>query len=201
MLLLGYQFSPRIADVAARGSGASTRRRITACSTSWRPTGSTCGSSPSTGTTCCARTADCRSPEPYQRPHPVVAHPVMPDFLHATGGPCTVLGQASRMKLALSRLREQHGIDPPSATLPLLPAVDHDLIVEGLAATADVDHARMKFRPWCFSWTKGCQWCGESRSRSGRLFWNVTGLRPNIYRTNSDLPVDSKFRHSAMRLI
>ena len=33
---------------------------------------------------------------------------------------------------------------------PLDEPVPHDLVFEGLAATDDIDHSRMKFRRWCF---------------------------------------------------
>jgi hypothetical protein len=64
-----------------------------------------------------------------------------------------VLGEALKMRYQLCELARRHRIpDPaPIATVPLLEPVEHDLIVEGLAATPDVDRHRMKFRPWCFS--------------------------------------------------
>jgi hypothetical protein len=62
-------------------------------------------------------------------------------------------GQALRMRYQLHELARRHQIPGPApiAAIPLLAPVEHDLIVEGLAATADVDRQRMKFRPWAFT--------------------------------------------------
>jgi hypothetical protein len=61
-----------------------------------------------------------------------------------------VIGQALRMRYQLHELARRHRIpdSAPIATMVLLEPVEHDLIVEGLAATADGDRHHMKFRPW-----------------------------------------------------
>jgi hypothetical protein len=55
--LLGFQFSPRLADAGGARLCASTPRPTTARSTSWPPIASTPGSSPSSGTIYCASRA------------------------------------------------------------------------------------------------------------------------------------------------
>jgi hypothetical protein len=55
--LLGYQFSPRIADIGGARFGASIRPRITAHSTSWLPTRRKLRASRMIGTICCASRA------------------------------------------------------------------------------------------------------------------------------------------------
>jgi hypothetical protein len=63
-------------------------------------------------------------------------------------------GQALRMKYQLAQLARRHRVAAPDvdpAPLPLLPAVDHDVFVEGFATTPDVDLQRTRFRGWCFS--------------------------------------------------
>jgi hypothetical protein len=65
------------------------------------------------------------------------------------------IGEALRMRYQLSELARRHRIsEPPIAALPLLDPVDHDVIVEGFAMTPDIDHHRMKFRPWSLFWPK-----------------------------------------------
>ncbi|MET3334601.1 MULTISPECIES: hypothetical protein [Bradyrhizobium] len=59
---------------------------------------------------------------------------------------------ALQMQLELKRLALRHGATETASHIhPLQPATDHDLIFVGLAATSDIDQARMRFRPWCFS--------------------------------------------------
>jgi hypothetical protein len=58
---------------------------------------------------------------------------------------------ALQMQLELKRLALKHGVvEATPCIIPLSDPIDHDLIFEGLAATPDIDHARMKFR--------GCGW-------------------------------------------
>ena len=52
--LLGYQFSPRIADIGGSRFWRVDKKADTACSTIWRRTGSICASSSTTGTIFCA---------------------------------------------------------------------------------------------------------------------------------------------------
>jgi hypothetical protein len=59
---------------------------------------------------------------------------------------------ALAMQLELKRLALQYGVTSEPCILPLTePAAPHDLIIEGFAATCDVDRSRMKFRPWAFT--------------------------------------------------
>jgi hypothetical protein len=59
---------------------------------------------------------------------------------------------ALAMQLELKRLALKHGATSEPCILPLTePASPHDLIIEGFAATCDVDRSRMKFRPWAFT--------------------------------------------------
>jgi phage head maturation protease len=59
-------------------------------------------------------------------------------------------GQALSLRLKLERLRIVHGVAVDLVSIPALPAVDGDLIVEGLASTCDLDLARTKFAPFAF---------------------------------------------------
>ena len=52
--LVGYQFSPRLADIGALGPGAWTAGPTTALSTTWPPNASAPRSLSGTGRTCCA---------------------------------------------------------------------------------------------------------------------------------------------------
>lgn len=67
-------------------------------------------------------------------------------------GPACPVGLALKMRATLLRLMAERGIAVERKTMPLLPAIDGDVLIEGLAATVDIDSMRMKFRPWCFSW-------------------------------------------------
>jgi hypothetical protein len=67
-----------------------------------------------------------------------------------------VHGEAMRLQLALADVRRRHGVaipDPPP--LPLLPAVDHDVIIEGSATVPDRrDHHCMRVRGWALTWPR-----------------------------------------------
>lgn len=50
----------------------------------------------------------------------------------------------------MRQLARTHRVVPASFAFPLLPPVGHPLVVEGIAATADVDADRMSLAPHCF---------------------------------------------------
>jgi hypothetical protein len=68
-----------------------------------------------------------------------------------------VHGQALRMRYQLAQLRRQHQVTPAAHVIPLAPASDCPMIVEGIAAHTDTDLDRCKFRAYAFTllpWAK-----------------------------------------------
>ena len=56
------------------------------------------------------------------------------------------------MKLALHRLRKQHGVSNDVCMLPLVPPTPGSMILEGYASTPDRDLDRVSFRQHAFCW-------------------------------------------------
>ena len=50
------------------------------------------------------------------------------------------------MGLRLRKLMQRHHIELPTSSIALAPPADPPMILEGLAATTDIDHRRMRLR-------------------------------------------------------
>jgi hypothetical protein len=61
-------------------------------------------------------------------------------------GPLTALA----MRVAIKRLQRQYNVAPVAHAIPLAPAVDYPVIVEGLASTGHLDGDRTKVSPFAF---------------------------------------------------
>jgi hypothetical protein len=54
------------------------------------------------------------------------------------------------MRVAIKRLQRQYDVTPVAHAIPLSPAVDYPVIVEGLASTGHLDGDRAKVSPFAF---------------------------------------------------
>jgi hypothetical protein len=62
-------------------------------------------------------------------------------------------GNGLRMKVELTRLAARHGVSlDRDATLPLYPAADRDVVVEGRASDTTIDLRRCRFAPVAFGY-------------------------------------------------
>jgi hypothetical protein len=76
-------------------------------------------------------------------------------------GPCpraardqtAMTGLALELRLRLRRLQREHQSAPQPVTVALTAPVDQPQVVEGFAATTDIDLDRVKFRRYAFTWT------------------------------------------------
>jgi hypothetical protein len=62
----------------------------------------------------------------------------------------TVSAQALEMRLKLRRLMLEHRVAPEPSTIPLTEPFDHPQVLEGYAATIDLDLDRTRLRPYAF---------------------------------------------------
>jgi hypothetical protein len=65
---------------------------------------------------------------------------------------CAVHARELELRFALARLARQHQVTFESCVLPLSDPVPGAMVLEGLAATVDVDRERMQFRPYAFGY-------------------------------------------------
>jgi hypothetical protein len=65
----------------------------------------------------------------------------------------TPVGQGFRMQLQTRRLMRRHGIEPDIVLIPMTEPTELPQILEGLAATTQVDLQRNRFRPYAFVWS------------------------------------------------
>ena len=64
----------------------------------------------------------------------------------------TPSGQALKMRLELKQLGQRHAIAQKSMVIPLTAPLDHPQILEGYAATIDLDADRQRFRRYAFGY-------------------------------------------------
>lgn len=61
-----------------------------------------------------------------------------------------VSAAALEMNIRIGRLMQKHGIAPTQITIPLAEPTEYPMVLEGLAATTDIDAQRMKLRAYAF---------------------------------------------------
>ena len=71
----------------------------------------------------------------------------------------TITARALEMKLRLKRLMRDHGVSPEPINIPLTAPTAHPMILEGYAATTDLDLDRTKLRAFAFGYPlpKSCR--------------------------------------------